>query len=224
MIAGVLLAAGASSRMGRDKALALTGGESYLVRGVRNLWAACDQVVVVLGAHHAEIQRSVEAEFTALIERRALDRDFQPVPGLGGRAHGREVHFVRNPAWRRGMLSSARVGLSAAIGLGPGAVLVHPVDHPDVSKAAFLLLALRMHGALAALPRRERRSEASAIVPRHRRRRGHPVALTAALAQAIVSDRDADDLSDAIRRNARIVAYLDIAEPGVIRNRNRPRD
>ncbi len=61
-------------------------------------------------------------------------------------------------------------------------------------------------------------------MPRHRRRRGHPLALSPALAAAIAADRQAEDLSDAVRRNARLVGYLDVDDPGVLRNVNRPGD
>jgi len=56
-MAGVLLAAGASTRMGHPKALAAAGRESFLVRGVRNLWSACDAVMVVLGSRAPVVRR-----------------------------------------------------------------------------------------------------------------------------------------------------------------------
>jgi hypothetical protein len=40
----------------------------------------------------------------------------------------------------------------------------------------------------------------------------------------VIADRGARDLSDAVRRNARLVGFLDCADPGVVRNRNRPED
>jgi len=200
MIAGVLLAAGASSRMGRDKALLRRGGDSYLVRGVRRLWAACDRVVVVLGAHHAAIRGGVEVEFAA------------------------EVHFVVNPGWRSGMLSSVRAGLRDALSMEPEAVIVLPVDHPDVRPATIANLGHLMHAARQHTPARARRALLQALVPRHRGRRGHPVALTAALALRIADDAGAADLSDAIRRHAALVGYVDVADPGVLRNRNHPGD
>jgi hypothetical protein len=49
------------------------------------------------------------------------------------------------------------------------------------------------------------------------------VALSPALAAAIVRDRIAENLSDAVRRSARLVGYLDTADPGVVRNVNMPR-
>ena len=48
MNVGVLLAAGASRRMGRNKSLMRTKGDTFLAHGVRQLWHACDAVVVVL--------------------------------------------------------------------------------------------------------------------------------------------------------------------------------
>ena len=51
MIAGIILAAGASSRMGTPKALLEYRGETFVDRLVRVLGAVCDPVIVVLGYH-----------------------------------------------------------------------------------------------------------------------------------------------------------------------------
>jgi CTP:molybdopterin cytidylyltransferase MocA len=135
------------------------------------------------------------------------------------------VRFVVNRAWRRGMLGSARVGLAAALRLKPAAVLVLPVDHPAVRPATVRGLASAMQAALASYRSgRGGPGFAYALVPRHRRRRGHPLALSPALARAVATDRGAADLSDAVRRNARLVGYLDSPDAGVVRNRNRPED
>ena len=224
MIAGVLLAAGASQRMGRDKALLKADGDSFLVRGVRNLWTVCDRVVVVLGAHHAKIRLAAEREFAVLIRRGALNKDFRPRLGKSRLAGGIEVHFIVNRHWRRGMLSSVRAGLADALAAGPESVLVMPVDHPDVDSSTVYGLALLMHEARQVMRPRERRALRQAMIPRHRGRRGHPIVLSPALAERVVADRAADDLSDAIRRSAALVAYVDVADPGVVRNRNQPGD
>ena len=63
-----------------------------------------------------------------------------------------------------------------------------------------------------------------ALVPRFRGRRGHPLALSAALARAVAKDAAARDLSDAVRRSARLVGYLDVRDAGITRNVNRPGD
>lgn len=224
MNVGVMLAAGASRRMGRSKPLLKTRGQSFLAHGVRHLWSACDAVVVVLGADARRVRAAAEEEFVRLVESGALHGDLQVAHRHG--APGLEVHFVVNRAWQRGMLGSARVGLRAAARLEAEAVLVLPVDHPAVKPATVRSLAAAMKAALASYRggRAKRPDFAYALVPRFRRRRGHPLVLSAALARAVAGDRDAADLSDAVRRNARLVGYLDCADSGVVRNRNRPGD
>lgn len=108
--AGLILAAGASSRMGRPKALCLLDGETFVARLVNALLAAgCREVVVVLGAHAARIR-----------------------PAIPGRA--RAVYAAE---WRRGMRASLRAGLAA---LPPGPVLLTHVDRPLVAPATLRAL------------------------------------------------------------------------------------
>ena len=233
MNVGVLLAAGASRRMGKTKSLVRAGGQTFLVHGVRHLWSACDAVVVVLGAGARSVRQAAEEEFARLVRRGALHDDLQAAHRHGSR--GLEVHFVVNREWQRGMLGSARLGLRAALRLKPDGVLVLPVDHPAVKPATARALAAAMKAALGSYrgagpkPRRSGARRATgeggfayALVPRYRRRRGHPVALSPALARAVARDRQAKDLSDAVRRNARLVGYLDCGDAGVVRNRNTP--
>lgn len=216
MIVGVLLAAGASTRMGRPKALVSAGGESFIARGIRRLWSVCDRVVVVLGADAARIRRSTGREFEALMGAGRLTRDL--AQARDHEVHHLETRFIVNRAWRRGMLSSARAGLRAALRGGPEAILVLPVDHPSVRPRTVVAL-----GRSLRVPR-DRGHRAGAVIPRFHRRRGHPIALSPALARAVCADAGASDLSDAIRRNARHVDYMDVGDPGVVRNRNTSRD
>lgn len=223
MMVGVLLAAGASTRMGRPKALVRSGALSYLAQGVRHMWTACDSVVVVLGADARRIRRSAETEFERLVRSGLLHDDLEHAKEHGAR--GLEVRFVVNPRWKRGMLSSVKVGLKEALSLRPEAVLVHPVDHPAVRATTFSDVAIVLQAALAACRgRRDRQRFRYALVPRLRGRRGHPVALSAALARAVAEDASARDLGDGIRRNTRLLGFLDVNDPGVLRNRNTPRD
>lgn len=223
MIAGVLLAAGGSRRMGSPKALARAGRDRFITRGVLNLWTACDHVITVLGAEAAAIRKEAEAELVRRLGDEQLARELARAPGRDRGAL--ELAFVTNTAWRRGMLSSARLGIAEALRGRPGAVLVLPVDHPNVRGATLAALSGVMGEAIAAFKSpRERARFRYALVPRHRGRRGHPVALSFGLAKAVAADRDAADLSDAIRRNARMVGYLDVTDAGIVRNRNTPRD
>ncbi|HEY6867238.1 MAG TPA: NTP transferase domain-containing protein, partial [Candidatus Eisenbacteria bacterium] len=72
MIAGVLLAAGASRRMGRAKALVGPAGRTFIARGIRNLASACDRVVVVLGSDAARIRIAAAREVERLVRAGAL--------------------------------------------------------------------------------------------------------------------------------------------------------
>ena len=221
---GVLLAAGASTRMGRTKALLRRRGLSYLALGVRHLWAACDRVVVVLGADAARVRAALEDEIQTLVAEGRLHDAV-----TAARRHGApalEVRFVVNKAWARGMYGSVRVGLRAARAAKPEAVIVLPVDHPFVSPATVQVLAAAMDAALGAYrgTRAERARFAYAVVPRYRGKRGHPLVLSGGLAAAVAADGRARDLSDAVRSRARLVGYLDVPDRGVVRNRNTPRD
>jgi CTP:molybdopterin cytidylyltransferase MocA len=228
MMVGVLLAAGASTRMGRPKALAKAGRESYIARGVRNLWCACDTVVVVLGADAKRIRKRVEDEFVRLVGSGCFDQELHAAHRH--QAQKLEVRFVVNRGWKRGMYSSARVGLQAALKYAPMGLFVLPVDHPSVRPGTVLDLATVMAQALRAAHGPARRKKARrtgfsyALVPRRRGRRGHPIVLTGALARAVAKDAAAADLSDAVRRNARLVGYLDVRDAGITRNVNRPGD
>jgi len=103
---GLLLAAGAGSRMGMPKALVVDGaGEPWLSRAVDVLHdGGCEQVTVVLGA---AVEDAV----------RLLD--------------GRGADVVVAHDWAEGMSASLRAGL-ASLG-GDDAALVHLVDLPDVT-------------------------------------------------------------------------------------------
>jgi len=101
-VAGLVLAAGGGSRMGRPKALLPYGG-NLLVERAATLLAdgGCVPVVAVLGAGAAEIRATAE------------------LPG---------VVLVDNPDWATGMASTLRVGLSEL--RDAGAVVVTLVDTP----------------------------------------------------------------------------------------------
>ena len=103
MIAGIILAAGASSRMGSPKALLEYRGESFIQRLVRVLSPVCDRVIVVLGYHAAAIR-----------------------PGIPGAAV-----VAINPAPERGQLSSLQTALAALPSDAEG-FLFTPVDSPAV--------------------------------------------------------------------------------------------
>ena len=220
MIAGVLLAAGASTRMGSSKALVRLNWQSFLVRGVRALWSVCDTVIVVLGADGKRVCREVNEEFAELVAKGLAAPDLRGGPKR--RSGELELRFAFNKAWAEGMLSSARIGLAQALKQKPSGVLLMPVDQPDVQPATVQALGAMLEQALSSFGGKSSNGFAYGLVPRHRGHRGHPVAMSSALADAVRRDRGARDLSDGIRRNARLVGYLDVADKGVMTNQNTP--
>jgi CTP:molybdopterin cytidylyltransferase MocA len=207
--------------MGSPKPLVRQGGESFAAHGIRHLWGSCNAVVVVLGSNAAANRMAIEEEFVRLVRAGELHRDLREADRHG--AAGLEVKFVVHPGWRKGMYGSVRAGLKAALAYHPEGILVLPVDHPRVRASTVHDLALVMRLALRACRSDEERSGFRyALVPRYRRERGHPVALSAALARSIAADAGAEHLSDAMRRHARLIGFLDVADRGVLVNRNTP--
>lgn len=117
-VVGLVLAAGAGSRMGRPKALVRRPDGVAWVRAaaeaVRD--GDCSPVVVVLGAGRDEA-RSLVPDFAVVVE------------ALG---------------WDEGMSVSLRTGLAAARDLAPAAdaALIHLVDLPDVTAPVVRRLAV----------------------------------------------------------------------------------
>jgi molybdenum cofactor cytidylyltransferase len=134
--AAIVLAAGASRRLGRPKLALRRGGESVLSRAVRPLLGAgLRPVVVVLGAHAPRV-------------RSALALDLRRDPRL---------LFVSNARWREGMASSIRRGVEAVAGCP--AVVIALADQVGVSerRVRALVRAWRL-GARLAAPRRDGRA------------------------------------------------------------------
>lgn len=126
-VAGVIPAAGASSRMGTPKALLDAGGRAFVVSAVDSLaQGGCDPVVVVVGPGLEEAARRA-------------------------REAGARVLVNDDPG--EGPITSVRVALSS---LTPSvdAIALLPVDHPTVapSTVAALVHALRDSRAPLALP------------------------------------------------------------------------
>jgi len=127
--AAVILAAGASTRLGQAKQLIEVEGESLLRRTARlTLEAGCAPVVVVLG-YEAERMRA----------------------GLEGPG----VDVVENANWREGMGSSVRCGVRAAFAEGktgarPDTVLLLVCDQPRLTAGHLrALLAQQATGGMA---------------------------------------------------------------------------
>jgi len=103
VIAGIILAAGASSRMGSPKPLLEYRGETFVGRLVRIISRVCDPVIIVLGYHADAIRLAVPGNAVVVI----------------------------NPAPERGQMSSLQTALAALPSNADG-FLFTPVDSPAV--------------------------------------------------------------------------------------------
>src|ERR1700693_5772872 len=133
--AAIVLAAGESRRMGFPKALLEFRGDTFLDCLTRKLAAHCSPVIVVLG-HAASVIRAA-ANFPA--------------------------HFVVNPDYSLGMLTSLQCGLRA-VPLARRHAVFTLVAHPDPAETT-------LTSVLDA-------PEAPVVIPRFAGRKGHPVRLS----------------------------------------------
>jgi molybdenum cofactor cytidylyltransferase len=116
--AGVILAAGASSRMGRDKALLPWRDGTFLSTAIRALQPATELIIIVAGANVANLAPIADANAAFLVVN-------------------------SNP--QLGQFSSLQVGLQEVLNRGRDAAIVTLVDRPPAEletieqiKAAFL--------------------------------------------------------------------------------------
>jgi molybdenum cofactor cytidylyltransferase len=103
----IILAAGASRRLGQPKQLVRIAGETLLDRTIRMVRdSGAGPALVVLGAHQDAIQSIVDLA---------------------------EVRSIINPNWEQGIATSIHAGISAAQELGAAAVLLLVCDQPRLT-------------------------------------------------------------------------------------------
>jgi len=128
MIAGLILAAGESSRMGTPKATLTYRGCTFVERIVQTLRVGgLERIVVVLGHRPEEILQQVKME---------------------------AAQVVINPDYQSGQTSSLQAGLRSLAGDDLDAVLLCLVDHPAVSAETVrkIVAAFRASGAPVVIP------------------------------------------------------------------------
>jgi molybdenum cofactor cytidylyltransferase len=113
-IAGLILAGGASRRMGTPKTLLRIGTETFLDRLIGVFAPICAPVIVVLGHDSAWVRQGLERP--------------------GG------ATFTINPDPDRGMLSSLQCGLAKLPSNAP-AVIFTPVDYPSFRDTTIVRMA-----------------------------------------------------------------------------------
>jgi len=193
----VILAAGESTRMGRDKALlpwppvsggTAATGQTLLSAAIGELSPWNDLVLVVVGKNEPNLAPVVYA-------------------------NGGEV--VRNPAPERGQFSSLQVGLREVLNRGRDAAMITLVDRPPVQAAT--LQALRQ--AFENAP-----PNVWSVIPEHEGRHGHPILAGREMIEAFLRASPAATARDVERLNQEHIQYLQVNDPWTAANLNTPED
>jgi molybdenum cofactor cytidylyltransferase len=119
------------------------------------------------------------------------------------------VRAVENPDPSRGMFSSIQEGVAQAQG---DTIVVMPGDMPFVSPET-------VRAVIAAYERKP-----AIVSPRYRGKRGHPIALPASLRDEIRAADPRTTLHDIIHAHTDMRLDIDVDDPGVVRDVDRPDD
>ena len=195
-IAGVILAAGESSRMGRDKALLLwppkTAGtlsnDTFLSASIASLLRATEFVIVVVGKNEA---------------------------ALGPIIYSQGASLVVNPDPTRGQFSSLQVGMQEVLNHGRDAAMVTLVDRPPASDKTIQALHLSFQTA---------DENVWAVVPEYSGRHGHPYIMGREMIELFLRAPANATARDIEHQNRAHVRYLRVDDPAVTANINTPED
>ena len=191
-ICAVILAAGESSRMGRDKALLPwppdnSTGQTHLSAAIAALKPFAESVLVVAGAN--------------------ADR-LAPVAAACG------VSLAVNPAPERGQFSSLQVGLRAALDRGSNAAMITPVDCPPLRAASLQAL----HAAFAPALQRGQ----WAVAPVHNGKSGHPLLAGPELIEAFLRAPVSSNARQVKRACAGQIECVPVPDPFLRADMNTP--
>jgi molybdenum cofactor cytidylyltransferase len=191
---GVILAAGESTRMGRDKALLPwpPGGnlsaQTFLSGTICALSPFSDMVIVVVGANELNLA---------------------PI------AYANGASVVRNPAPEDGQFSSLKVGLQQVLNYGRDAAIVTLVDRPPANVATLQTLI----SAFVATP-----NEVWAVVPEHNGKHGHPILLAREMIEVFLKAPANATARDIEHQNQQHVQYIPVGDTTVTLNVNTPEE
>jgi molybdenum cofactor cytidylyltransferase len=233
LVAGVLLAAGASSRFGSPKLLAAVDERGTpLIRKVLETWtnAGFEEVIVVVRPEDPAFGESSPDFYFAAAADAAADRSrsggpnppvkgAQSAPRSGQRPltagfGAPRVRFVENPRWEAGMFTSVKAGLAATAAGRSTHVAVSPADLPFLRGDSLR----RVIAAAAEV------AERTLVVPTHAGRRGHPLVFPASLVPRILSWPDDRRLSDLFEEPDLSILHMDGFDEGILRDVDRVED
>jgi molybdenum cofactor cytidylyltransferase len=195
--AGVILAAGESSRMGRDKALLpwppLAAGQApsnntFLAAAIRSLLLATDFVVVVVGKNEPVLSPIIYADGASLV--------VNPEPG-------------------RGQFSSLQLGLHEVLNHGRDAAMVTLVDRPPAKPATLQTL----HDVFETAD-----PNVWTVVPEFSGKHGHPYLIGREMIEAFLRVPATSIARDVEHQHQEHIQYVPVDDPLVALNINTPED
>ena len=195
--AGLILAAGDSSRMGRDKALLpwppaaseqASSNETFLSAAIRAFSLAAEFVLVVVGKNEVALAPVIYANGASL---------------------------AVNPDPSRGQFSSLQIGLREVLNRGRDAAMVTLVDRPPVKAATIQVL----HDAFEASDR-----SIWAVIPEFSGKHGHPYLAGREMMEAFLNAPAASSARDVEHCYQKHILYVGVDDPLVAVNVNTPED
>jgi molybdenum cofactor cytidylyltransferase len=195
-LCGVILAAGQSSRMGRDKALlpwpmpqdSAQPSGTVLSAAIEAFSDVCDLVIVVAGANEAALRPVVEASGATL---------------------------VVNPEPERGQFSSLQTGLHEVLNLGRDNALVTLVDRPPPQ-------AETLSDLVGAFQSKEH--NVWAVVPEHAGEHGHPIVIGREMIEAFLRAPVTANAREIEHGHQSHIRYIPVNDPKVTTNVDTPQD
>jgi len=195
--AGVILAAGESSRMGTDKALLPwpppspgqpQSSETFLAAAIRSLSLTTDFTLVVAGKNEATLA---------------------PIAYADG------ASIVVNPNPERGQFSSLQVGLHEVLNRGRDTAIITLVDRPPASPATIQTLRDAFEAA---------GKNIWAVVPEHSGKHGHPFVAGREMIEAFLQAPPTSTGRNVEHQHRDHILYLPVDDPFVGVNINTPDD
>lgn len=195
---GIILAAGASSRMGRDKALlpwpastrsSTNLAETFVGAHINALRSHCDQVLVIAGANFKSLEPVVYSLGASIQEN-----------------HSPEL----------GQFSSLKLGVQDVLNRGRDSAIVALVDRPPVMPAT---LAKLHSGFLEALE-----EDLWGVVPEFDGKHGHPYFAGRDLIEAFLRAQLTSTARDVMHAHASKLRYIPVEDPNATLNIDTPED
>lgn len=214
---GVILAAGASSRMGRDKALlpwppeAGAPASAPASSSQPDEWFAPAPVAGLAGTF-LSAQIKLLQPFTEMV----IVVAGQNANALAPVVYALGAYLVPNPAPERGQFSSLRIGVQEVLNRGRDAAILTLVDRPPAQIAT----AHKIREVFCA----SNPAETWAVVPEYAGRHGHPIAVGREMITAFLSAAETSTARDVEHASQSHILYVPVDDPNITMNVNTPED